>query len=147
MDEQLIIDNVEMKLSESSKNFLKETAKWTYLLTIVGFIIILLILASGLFAFKVSYTMIQMNSEMYKVGASFGLLMALLKIATSVLYIYPVYCLNKFSSQIKEALLANDSEMLATALEFLKSHYKYLGIMTIAIAIFYIFLFVSKFFL
>lgn len=38
MDEQSVIGNFEMKLNESAKDFLKETAKWAYFLSIIGYI-------------------------------------------------------------------------------------------------------------
>jgi hypothetical protein len=59
-----------------------------------------------------------------------------------VLYFFPVYYLNKFASNAKIALKNNDSESLATSFEFLKSHYKFIGILSVIILCLYVFIFV-----
>jgi hypothetical protein len=45
--------------------------------------------------------------------------------------------LNKFAANLKLAFKSNDSAALASSFEYLKSHYKFIGIMAIVTLSFY----------
>jgi len=62
----------------------------------------------------------------------------LLYILIAVIYFFPVYYLFKYASGMKKALNFRNSEMVADALTYLKSHHKFLGIMTIVVISLYI---------
>jgi hypothetical protein len=55
----------------------------------------------------------------------------------AVFYFFPVYFLNKFASNAKLALKDNDAKSLAASFEYLKSHYKFIGIMALIILCLY----------
>jgi hypothetical protein len=44
---------------------------------------------------------------------------------------FPVYYLNKFASNAKIACATNDSDKLTVSFQYLKSHYKFIGIIVI----------------
>ncbi|MFV8368126.1 hypothetical protein [Flavobacterium sp. LB2R40] len=143
MEEHSGIENFEMRLSESAKDFLKETAKWAYFLSILGYIGIGFIIFAALFAGTLFSAMGNINPAMGAMGSSFGIVMAFVYFLIAVLYFFPVYYLNKFASNAKMAFKNNDSETLTTSLEYLKSHYKYIGIMTLVIFSLYLLMFVG----
>jgi len=133
MEEHSVIETFEMKLNESAKDFLKETAKWAYFLSILGYIGIGFIILAALFAGTLFSAMGKMNPAMGMMGSSFGIIMAFVYLFIAVLYFFPVYYLNKFAVKAKAAIKTNDSETLTISLRYLKSHYKYIGIMTLVV--------------
>lgn len=143
MEEHSVTEHFEMKLSTTAKEFLQETAKWAYFLSILGYIGIGLIIFAALFAGTLFSAMAKMNPAMGMMGSSFGIVMAFIYFLIAVLYFFPVYYLNKFASNAKLALKNNDSDVLTTSLEYLKSHYKYIGIMTLVVFSLYLFMFVG----
>jgi hypothetical protein len=132
-----------MKLNESARDFLKETAKWAYFLSILGYIGIGFIIIAALFAGTLFSAMGKINPAMGAMGSSFGIVMAFVYFLFAMLYFFPVYYLNKFASNAKAAIKSNDSETLTTSLQYLKSHYKYIGIMTLVIFSLYFLMFVG----
>ncbi|RTY91215.1 hypothetical protein EKM01_09295 [Flavobacterium sp. RSP46] len=143
MEEHSVIESFEMKLSASAKGFLKETAKWAYFLSILGYIGIGFIIFVALFAGTLFSAMAKVNPAMGMMGSSFGFVMAFVYFLIAILYFFPVYYLNKFASNAKAAFQNNDSDALTTSLEYLKSHYKYIGIMTLVVFSLYLLLFVG----
>lgn len=143
MEEHSVIENFEMKLNESAKDFLKETAKWAYFLSILGYIGIGFIVFAALFAGTLFSAMGKVNPAMGMMGSSFGIVMAVVYLLIAALYFFPVYYLNKFASNAKAAFHNKDSETLTTSLGYLKSHYKFIGIMTLVIFSLYLLMFVG----
>ncbi|MDD5151035.1 MAG: DUF5362 family protein [Flavobacterium sp.] len=128
----------EMQLNESAKGFLKEIAKWAYFLSILGYIGIGLIVLMAVFAGALFSFIGSMSQEM---GGGFGSMggsfISGLYLVMAALYFFPVYYLNKFASIAKAALRDNNSESLASSLEYLKSHYKFMGILMIVMMCLY----------
>ena len=143
MEEHSIIENFEIKLNESAKDFLKEAAKWAYFLSILGYIGIGFIVFAALFAGTLFSAMGKMNPAMGAMGSSFGMVMAVVYLLIAALYFFPVYYLNKFASNAKAAFTNNDSETLTTSFRYLKSHYKFIGIMMLVIFALYLLMFVG----
>ena len=75
----------------------------------------------------------KMNPAMGAMGSYFGVIMAVVYFLIAALYFFPVYYLNKFASNAKIAFKNNDEDALTTSLRYLKSHYKYIGIMVLVI--------------
>ena len=78
-----------------------------------------------------------MPEGMGGLGSAFGIIMTVMYLLVAALYFFPVYYLNKFASNAKIALSDNDSKSLASSFEYLKSHYKFIGIMSLIILSFY----------
>lgn len=138
MEEHSVNENLEMKLNESAKDFLKETAKWAYFLSVLGYVGIGFIVLAGLFAGTLFSAMGKMNPAMSSMGSSFGIVMTVVYVLIGAIYFFPVYYLNKFASNAKMACATNDSEKLTLSFQYLKSHYKFIGIMTLVVFSLYI---------
>lgn len=134
MEDNLHVENGEnLVIDWRSKEFLKETAKWTKFLAILGFVGIgLMVLGSLVMLFAPS-------SLMSNGDFSFGgkIFMMLLYLAFAVLYYFPISYLYQFSENTKKAIENNDNNAIRDAFEFLKSHYKFMGILTIILLSFY----------
>lgn len=129
--------NQNLSLNDSSKSFLKEIAGWAYFLSIVGFVMMALMVVMGIFMGTLmnALTGIQDNDMSMPVnfGASFGIIYFIM----AVIYFFPIYYLYKFSTKVKEALRVNDENVLTESLNFLKKHYKFMGILMIVVLAFY----------
>ena len=121
-----------MVLDKKSLTYLTEIRKWTMFLSILGFIFI------GLLAIIVLIVGL--------VGAGFGglmggseiLIILLVYIIIGVLYFFPIYYLLKFSVNMKKAIEQAEQKDFTVAFEYLKSHYKFIGILTIVVLSLYI---------
>ncbi|NDP26725.1 MAG: hypothetical protein GZ087_04760 [Flavobacterium sp.] len=131
------VEEFELQLNESAKGFLKETAKWAYFLSILGFIGIGFIVLAAFFAGALFAFLGNLNREMANVGLMGGGFISALYLVIAALYFFPIYYLHKFASNAKVALKNNDSETLANSFEYLKSHYKFIGILALITLCFY----------
>lgn len=115
-------------LNATAQGFLKETAKWTHFFSILGFIGVGLFVIIAIFASLIFSFLNQTTSELAQVSSnSFGFIY----LAMAALYFFPVYYLYNFSKNTKIALQQSDNILLSKAFENLKSHYKFIGILTI----------------
>jgi hypothetical protein len=146
MEENSVFEKFELQLDQSAKDFLKETAKWAYFLSILGFVGIGLMMLIAVFAgtfFAAMGTAIPGASAM---GSSFGVVMGIVYFIIAAIYFFPVYYLFKFASNAKKAFRDNDTEALTSSLGYLKSHYKFIGIFMLAILVLYGLIFVLSMF-
>ena len=134
MENNLHVENGEnLVIDWRSKEFLKETAKWTKFLAILGFVGIgLMVLGSLVMLFAPSSLM---SNGDFPFGGKIFLM--LLYLAFAVLYYFPISYLYQFSENTKKAIENNDNNAVRDAFEFLKSHYKFMGILTIILLSFY----------
>ena len=137
MEEYSEVEEFELQMNESAKGFLKEITKWAYFLSIlgyigIGFIILAAVFAGALFAFIGN-----LSREMSNFGSIGGSFISAFYLIIAAFYFFPVYYLNKFASNAKLALRNNDSKSLAASFEYLKSHYKFIGIMALIILCLY----------
>lgn len=121
-------------LSHSAKIFLKETAKWSNFLAIIGFIGIGLMVLASFFIGSIFSMIPNYNQEIP--FPTFFLSGVYLIIA--LIYFFPVYYLYQFSSKLKKAFAHGDNATLESSFEYLKSHYKFVGIFTIVMIGFYV---------
>lgn len=146
MEENAALENFDMKLNETAKGFLKEAAKWAYFLSILGYIGIGFIVVAAVFAGTIVAAMGKMgggmDSGMHPMGSLGGTFITILYLVIAVLYFFPVYYLNKFSVNLKAAFRDNNTESLTTSFEYLKSHYKFIGIMMLVVFAIYALIFI-----
>ncbi|TMM31165.1 hypothetical protein FDT66_04135 [Polaribacter aestuariivivens] len=119
----------QLTLNSASKSFLRETAKWTYFLSILGFIGLALMVVFSFFAGALFNSL----PETQAMPFDFGPVMTIIYLIMALIYFFPVYYLFQFSTKMKMALRSKNDEDLANAFEKLKSHYKFLGVFTIII--------------
>lgn len=58
-------------------------------------------------------------------------------LAIAVIYFFPVYYLFQFSSKLKKAFTSNDNDLINSSFEYLKSHYKFIGILALVFTVIY----------
>ncbi|MFN3754894.1 DUF5362 family protein [Flavobacterium sp.] len=133
-----------LTLNDLAIDSLRQTAKWTMFLSIVGFIFIGLMLIGGAIA-VISLSAIPDEPDFgaYNPMGGFKSYIGIIYVVMAALYFFPVLYLYKYSKGIKEALNFNNSEVLAEALENLKSHYKFVGILTIVLLSLYALIFIG----
>ena len=128
----------QLTLNNRSKSFLKETAKWTKFLSIMGFIGIGLMVIFSFFA----GTILQNLPNAQPIPMDMGLTLTITYLVIAVLYFFPVYYLFQFSNKMKTALLTKNDDTLSDAFEVLKSHYKFIGVFAIIMISIYLLIFV-----
>lgn len=121
-----------MNISEKAKHSLNETRKWTFFLSILGFVFIGLIVIGG---FSIGTIMSAFSDESLPFP---GYAMGFVYLILGALYFFPIYYLYKFSTNMKEALLHKTEESVEDAFLNLKSHYKFVGILTIVMLSIYL---------
>jgi hypothetical protein len=129
------IESNELSLTTGSKTFLNEAAGWTKFLSIVGFVFIGLLVIGAIFAGSIISDLMEAQTGSPMVG---GAVITIFYLLFALLYFFPVYYLFQFSSKMKAALEQQSSELLQQSFENLKSHYKFMGILTIVILGFYL---------
>ena len=132
--EQLVVNS-------KSKSFLREISKWTFFFSILGFISIALTLIAAILIATLYAPMLNMVSQQQGLPA-IGLPLAITYVVTALLYFMPVWYLFKFSRKMKSALATKNDDVLADAFENLKSHFKFLGVLTIILISLYVLLIV-----
>ena len=122
-------EEIKLEISNQSMHYLNEIRKWTSFFTILGFIMIGILVLFGLLFSTILEFLTQGQADFpfpsYLIGI-FYLIFALI-------YLFPVLYLSRFSQSLKGALNSKDTEQLTIAFKNLKSHLKFLGIMTIII--------------
>ena len=126
-----------INLNLASEDFLKNTAKWGKFLAIVGFVgvgfvVLMAVVAGTIF-----------DSAMERAGGGSagvvgGTFLSAFYLLFAVLYFFPVLYLYKFSDKMKAALDSKDEDLVAESFRNLKSLFKFMGILTIAIFGFYL---------
>ncbi len=142
MEETSAFEKFELQLDTTAKDFVQEIAKWAYFLSIIGFIGIGLLLLIAVFAGTIFSAMGSTMPGMGAYGGSFGAAMGAIYFLMAAFYFFPVYYLFKFSSSAKKAFRDNDSEALTSSFGYLKSHYKFIGILMIVLLAIYALIFV-----
>lgn len=135
-----IIQLAELKLTSEAKFYLRETAKWAFFLSIVGFVGIALLVIVALFASTIFNSIQEMQSQVYPFNI--GKMITIIYLVLAAIYLFPVYYLMQFANKMKVALVNIDDEDLTASFEMLKSHYKFIGVFTIIILSLYAMLFV-----
>jgi O-antigen ligase len=128
-----------LHLNEQAVEGLRESAKWSTFLAILGFVGIGFMLLASIFA---GLAMSAIPDDPYGAGMNpFGGIMGflpLIYIVMAVVYFFPVLYLYKYAKGMKEALNFENSDTLSEACVQLGKHHKFLGIMVIVLISLYI---------
>ncbi len=117
-----VFQSNELGLSSQSISFLDTASKWAKFLAIVGFVFI------GLFvimAFTAGALFSQLPTPVP------GALFTVIFLIVAVISFFPIYYIFNFAVKTQRAIKSNDTSTLTSAFENLKSHYKFMGILTI----------------
>lgn len=134
-----------LELNQLAKEALRDGSKWTFFLSIVGFVGVGLMLIAAIF---MAISLSDLPDESAILG-SFGIMkniFSLFYFIMAGLYFIPVYYLYKYSTNMKTALQFGDSNLVAEAFVNLKSHHKFLGISVIVILSLYLLILIGGIF-
>lgn len=140
IDQQFSSQEQQLKISDLSKSYLNETAKWGQFLSIVGFIGIGIMVLMGL-VFSFSFNALQHLPMGNNMPAGFSFLFGLVYIVIGIIYFFPCLYLFRFSKKTKDALQLNNEESLTVAFSNQKSVFKFMGIFTVIVLGFYAIMF------
>lgn len=137
MEQNYVIDDAhvassELGLSTATIGFLTEIRKWANFLSILGFIGIGLMVIFSIFAGTMMSAMSGMAGNVPFPG-----FVTFIYILLALLYFFPILYLYRFAANLKTALAARETVALEKSFEYLKSHYKYIGILAIIMLGFY----------
>lgn len=134
-----------LSLNDLAIDALRESAKWCMFLAIIGFIFIgLMVIAGAFMALAMSAMSTAMPNDPYGGAMGMNPFMAIkgylgaFYILIALLYFFPIYYLFNYAKGTKQAIDSGNSDVLSNALVNLKSHHKFLGIMTIIMISLYI---------
>lgn len=131
-----------LELNQLAKEALREGAKWTFFLSIMGFIGVGIMALAAIFM-TIAFSSMPTELDNYGIFGAMKGFLSLFYLLMAVLYFFPIYYLYKYSSKVKTALQFNDSNLLADAFVNLKSHHKFLGISIIVILSLYLLIIVG----
>ena len=129
----------QLVLNSKSKSFLREISKWTFFFSILGFISIAFLILAAILMGTVYAPMLDMVAQQQGVS-SLGVTLMVTYLIMALLYLMPVVYLFKFSRKMKTALANKNNDILSEAFENLKSHYKFIGVLTIIMISLYVLL-------
>ncbi|GIZ08633.1 DUF5362 family protein [Flavobacterium sp. UMI-01] len=132
-------------LSLEAQGFLKETAKWGYFLSILGFVFIGLIVIVAFFIGSIFSKFNSIGNGINPMMGISGGIFSVIYLLIGLVYFFPVYYLFKFSSKVKNAFKFSDNQQLNASFEYLKSHYKFMGIVALIFLSFYVVVFFMTF--
>ncbi|QEE50732.1 hypothetical protein FUA48_14445 [Flavobacterium alkalisoli] len=137
MENNSAFESFELQLTNESKDFLREAGKWANFLGILGFVGLglIVIVAFGVMAMGNAFSSAMGAAS--PMGGLGGALVGVIYLLMALLYFFPVLYLYRFGSRVKKAFANNDSAMLTSSFESLKSHYKFVGILAIIMLSFY----------
>ncbi|MDO4728096.1 MAG: hypothetical protein Q4B43_03710 [Bacteroidota bacterium] len=122
-------------LNESIKANLKSIVGWSKFLAILGFVVVGIMVLSGIFMILSGGLLGITSQAIGGVGVAF---IGFGYILVSVFYYVPLRYLYRFSTKTESFLNNNMQNYFEEALENLKSHYKFIGIFTIVTISLYI---------
>ena len=124
----------ELHVDHNGSVFLREVAKWSKFLSIVGFVGMGLALLVIIFAGSMSSTVLN-NPAYGGTGSMYGgpFFQVVLLGAFLLIYFFPCLYLFRFATKMQVALRNNDQDTLNASFENLKSCFKFIGIFTIVI--------------
>jgi len=131
-DSQLIIDG-------QGKMYLLETAKWAKFLAIMAFVFLGLGVLMSMAMILIPAMMPETgNIRMMFLGKWGVLLYGIFLLVVIAIAIIPYYYLFQFAVCTQAAVVSNDEMIMTESLEWLKKHFKFIGIMTIVVVCIYV---------
>lgn len=119
-------------INPEGKSFLIIVAKWSNFMAIVGFVVIGLMIISGISTMTLSSVVDEYRDfELFQYYPMSVVALGLTNIIAGLISFFPVYYLFKFSEQMRLGMRNDDQERMNTGLKNLKRMVKFLGILTI----------------
>ena len=125
----------ELKLGPISIEHLREVAKWAKFLSIVA--MVGLILYFVLVVIFLLYFIGNSSTSAEQINAFASIPILLMVLIFIGIYFTPILWLYKFSTNLQSAISVRNSEQLTVAFNYLRKHYKFIGIIAIIGIAFY----------
>jgi hypothetical protein len=126
------------ELDQDIQAYLKETAKWSKILGILGYVGIGFLVLFSFFVKGIFEMLPEANVQ--KIPSS---TLSIIYFILAGVYFFPVNYLFQFGKNMGRSLQIHDQELFKTALKNLKSHYKFVGMFALVIVSLYSVLFLS----
>ncbi len=138
-DDNLLDSNMNdgFVITEASRGYLKEAAKWAKFIAIVTFVMLGIMVIVGVFFGSIMGSAMAGLEDTGMGAAGMGAGVGIMYVVIALLYFFPTFYLYRFGTKTKQALIDSDSEALAWGLEQLKSCFKFVGILMIIFLAFY----------
>ncbi len=121
-----------LELNRDSLQALYETGGWASFLAILMFVLCgIMVLAS----FTIGSVLSQMENTPFPFPSA---LLTTIYLVMAVIYFIPALYLYRFATQARSAIQFRDSDKIAIAMQYLKKHYKFIGILCIVTFAIYI---------
>ena len=136
--------NSELKLTSIGISYLDQARKWTYFLSIIGFIFTGIVVIAALFLSSLITKFSGMDSS-YGVSGFTAMgtgTVTIIYLVLAVIYFSLSLFLYRFSTRIKAAVHEHNSAQLEDGLKNLKSYWKLTGILTAVVLSLYVLFFV-----
>jgi hypothetical protein len=135
------IKNQKIELEGVTLLHMNEIRKWTQFMSILGFVVVGLLLLVGVIFLIASFTRPSMQIDEF--GISLGPWMGICYLLLALVYSFPVFYMFRFSKFAKQSLLQisseqSSNELMANAINYLKKHFRYVGIFTIVLLVIYL---------
>lgn len=118
-------------ISAEIKGYLKETAKWSKFLSIVGFVMVGIMVIAGLIMGTVGASAFSaLGPDAGPMGMLGGGMFMVIYLLLALLYFFPTLYLYRFSSKMQTALNSDSQNDLTESFKNLKSVFKFWGIFT-----------------
>jgi len=141
-------------IDQQGKYFLHTAGRWATFLGIFGFVMTGFILLAAIFVGSVFSLMGRLNPAMNMPSSSGGAtastilgamsgVVSFFYVLIALFYFFLSYYLYRFGTGIKKSTTFNDSVTATKSLEYLKSHFKLIGITTIVIISLYLLIFIG----
>jgi len=124
--EKIVIEGP-LTITPESELYLKTSARWANILSIIGFIVIAFLFFGGIFSLTMS-SFLSDFSDFSKVNMT---AIGILYLVMAVFYIFPTYYLFQFGDKMRTALKNRVQSDIAESFKKLKSMFKFIGIMTV----------------
>lgn len=141
------INDQKIVLEGATLLHLNEIRKWTQFLSILGFVAIGIFLFVGVIMLVV--TSLQ-NTFQYEPLGFITPYFGIVYFIVALIYFFPVLYMYQFSRNAKHSLLklgsgGSSNELMANAIEYMKKHFRYVGICTIVILSIYLLVVIGVF--
>ena len=134
-------DQHDLHLTQSAKAYLVSTAKWSYILSITGLVLVGIFTVVSLGALTM-FARFDEISELNNMSLTMITPMIFAMLFFSFFYIYPLIRLYKFSVCAKAACALDDAVQLELALKAQKALYAFIGIVTFVVIGIYLLVFI-----
>lgn len=122
----------QLHVDETAKAYLLEAARWAKFISIFGIVVFGLMIMGGVSIMLMGSVIagaIAMGVSPFTIGFIY--------IVMSLVYLYPMIALLRFSTRIKMAIVTENHTVLHEAFRFLKNHFKSIGILIIVMIFLY----------